>query len=115
MIDDRSPKGPSGNGHDSGDRDARGRFRPGHSLPGPGNPAGKRVEQLRHALLSAVTTDDIVAIVRSLVKSARAGDVYAARLLLSYTLGRPLEADVLDRVAELEQRLVELTAGEGAA
>lgn len=81
-----------------------GRFLPGNS-GGPGNPYAARVAELRSALLEAVTPGDLAAIVRSLVQAARSGDVAAAKLVFERVLGRPLEADILDRLEALEQAL----------
>src|SRR5262249_24066865 len=72
-------------------RDASGRFvknNPG----GPGNPYAHRVAALRSALLERVTEEDIHPIAARLVELARSGDVSAARLLFSYSLGKPAEA-----------------------
>ncbi len=85
------------------DRDPEtGRFLPGNG-GGPGNPYAARVAELRSALLEAVTPGDLAAIVRSLVQAARSGDVAAAKLVFERVLGRPLEADILDRLEALEQ------------
>ena len=81
-----------------------GRFLPGNG-GGPGNPYAARVAELRSALLEAVTPGDLAAIVRSLVQAARSGDVAAAKLVFERVLGRPLEADILDRLEALEQAL----------
>lgn len=59
--------------------------------------------RLRRALLRTVTPDDIAAIVRALVARAKDGDTLAAREILNRTLGRPLEADILERVEALER------------
>jgi len=87
------------------DRDPQtGRFLPGNG-GGPGNPHAARVAELRSALLGAVTPGDLAAIARSLVQAARSGDVAAAKLVFERVLGRPLEADILDRLEALEQAL----------
>ncbi len=87
------------------DRDPQtGRFLPGNP-GGPGNPHAARVAALRGALLEAVTPADLAAIARSLVQAARSGDVAAAKLVFERVLGRPLEADILDRLEALEQAL----------
>ena len=93
-------KSPSPNGHNG--RDAHGRFRKGNA-GGPGNPLGGKVAKLRSALVEAVTQKDMKAIVAALVKQAKAGDTAAAKLVLSYTIGQPLPADVLERLQRLEQ------------
>jgi hypothetical protein len=95
-------KSPSTNGPDG--RDARGRFAPGNRV-GKGNPLAGRIAKLRAALIEAVKPGDVQAIARSLVKKARAGEIDAARLLLAYTLGKPIEADLIDRLERLESDL----------
>ena len=97
---------PSPNGHS--DRDARGRFAPGNA-GGPGNPLGGKVARLRSALVEAVTEDDMAAIARKLIDMAKGGDVTAIRELLTRTLGKPIEADLIERLERVEAML-----GEGA-
>jgi hypothetical protein len=86
-------------------RGENGRFLKGNP-GGPGNPYVKQVAQLKAALFEALTTDDIQAVMRRMRDAALAGDVAAARLLLEYTVGKPLPggtASALD--AELTERL----------
>ncbi|MCP3979023.1 MAG: hypothetical protein GY716_06780 [bacterium] len=90
---------PSPNG-----RDARGRFTP-NNAGGPGNPHAAKVGRLRSALLNAVTEDDMAAVAERLVEMARSGDLPAIRELLLRVLGRPLEADLLERIERLEASL----------
>jgi hypothetical protein len=68
-------------------RDNNGRFALGNP-GGPGNPYAQRTAELRAAMLSAVTTDDLTAIVAMLVKQAKAGDMAAAREVLDRVLGK---------------------------
>ena len=96
---------PSPNG-----RDGKGRFTAGNA-GGPGNPHAKRIGQLRSALLTAVTAKDISAIVRELVARAKAGDVRAIREVFDRTLGRPLEADLIERLEQLETLAASLREG----
>lgn len=95
---------PSTNGANG--RDARGRFAVGNA-GGPGNPHAARVGQLRAALLDAVTPADVRAIVSALVEQAKAGDVRAIREVLDRTLGKPVEADFVERLDALEHLLSE--------
>ena len=74
---------------------------------GPGNPHAKRVAELRSAMLSAVTEDDIREIVQKLVAMAKEGDIAAAREVLLRTLGRPVESDLLERLEGLEELITE--------
>ena len=89
---------PSTNGSNGG------RFKPGNK-GGPGNPHAKRVARLRSALLKAVSPADMQAIVAKLVTDAKAGSVPAAKEVLERTLGKPFEADLLERLEHLEALL----------
>ncbi len=93
-----SPNGANG-------RDQHGRFAPGNA-GGPGNPHAQQVAKLRAALLDAVTEDDLREIVAALVQAAKMGDTAAAREVLDRTIGKPVQTDLLQRVEELEQRVV---------
>jgi hypothetical protein len=82
-----------------GGRDTHGRFGKGN-LGGPGNPFARQVAALRSALLASVTTEDMEAVTQQLVRQAKEGNVAAAKLLLSYTLGKPaapVDPDTLDQ------------------
>ncbi len=94
MTNQPSPNGPNG-------RDDRGRFASGNP-GGPGNPHACQVGRLRTALLAAVSEDDMTSIVAKLVAMAKAGDVRAIKEVFDRTLGRPVEADLLERLATLE-------------
>ena len=83
------------------DRDRNGRFTPGNKA-GRGNPMASRVAKLRCAMLEAVTPEDMSAIIRKLVELARDGDVQAAKEVLSRTLGKPQEIDLVERLEALE-------------
>jgi hypothetical protein len=92
---DPSPP-PSPNG--GTDRDARGRFVAGNR-GGPGNPFARQVAALRRACLDALTPERMRALVERVYAKALEGDMAAAKLLFSYTLGKPAEAvdpDTLD-------------------
>jgi hypothetical protein len=89
---------------DRSERDHAGRFARGNK-GGPGNPFARRTAALRQAMLDAVTEDDLQAIVRQLIQQAREGDVAAARLVLSYSIGKAdkaVDPDTLD-VQEFQQ------------
>jgi hypothetical protein len=85
---------------DATEREAKGRFAKGNS-GGPGNPYARLVAALRKAAIEAVTPEDIRDIINALKEKAKTGDLAAAKLLLSYTLGKPAAAapdpDRLDR------------------
>jgi hypothetical protein len=89
---DAKPQAPDGG------RDGHGRFASG-SRGGPGNPFARRVGALRKALLASVAARDMEGVARELVRQAQEGNLTAARLLLSYTLGKPaqtVDPDTLD-------------------
>lgn len=90
---------PSPSAHDG--RDNGGRFAPGNRFS-KGNPYAQRVAKLRAALLEAVTEDDLAEVAKALIDKAKTGDVPAVRELLDRTLGRPTEADLLERLEQLE-------------
>jgi hypothetical protein len=69
-----------------------GKFGPGNSF-GRGNPTAKHAQRLRQLFVTAVTEDDIKAIVVKLVELAKDGDIQAANLLLTRALGKPSTAD----------------------
>jgi hypothetical protein len=78
-------------------RDARGRFARGN-LGGPGNPFARQVAALRQAAVDAVSADDVRAIIAKMTEKALAGDVAAAKVVLSYAVGRPAAAPEPDRL-----------------
>jgi len=88
-----SPAAPS----DSG-RDARGRFTK-NNPGGPGNPFARRTAAARKAFCEAVSQEDLVQIAQTIKQRAKEGDMAAAKLLLSYVIGKPEAAvapDTLD-------------------
>lgn len=99
MIGAPSPVGPNGG------RDVSGRFTQGNP-GGTGNPHAKRVAALREAMLAAVSEDDMRAILTKLVELAKDGHVPAAREVLDRCLGKVLEADLLERIEQLEAQLI---------
>ncbi|MCH8269929.1 MAG: hypothetical protein IH985_01780 [Planctomycetes bacterium] len=96
MTNAPSPNGPF-------NRNPGGRFVYGNP-GGPGNPHAAQVARLRAALLAAVSEQDMTAIIARLVQLAKDGDVRAIKELLDRTLGRPVEADLLERLSALEAR-----------
>ena len=94
------PSPPSNSGaNGSTGRDAKGRFAPGNKVA-RGNPFARRMARLRSRALAAVSGADLEAIVRQLAAAAKTGDVLAAKLVLSYVLGRPPEAVDPDRLLQ---------------
>jgi hypothetical protein len=78
-------------------REPNGRFAKGNG-GGPGNPYARQVAVLRRALLQLVTEEEITAIAKALLEQAKKGNVSAAKLLFSYTLGQPAKAVDPDRL-----------------
>src|SRR5262249_59821329 len=97
---------------DSG-HDARGRFTRGNK-EGRGNPHARQVAALRKALLETVTEQDMIEIAHALMIQAKMGDVAAATLLLSYTLGKPLEGADPDRLDQNEWETMQANSVEPA-
>lgn len=85
-------------------RDQAGRFAAGNRCA-KGNPFARRMAELRSALISAVTDEDLRDIIKALIEKAKRGDVPAAKEVLDRTLGRPQEADLIQRLEELEAML----------
>ncbi len=85
----------------NGGRTPGGRFARGNKLA-VGNPHVRKVARLRSAMLRAVTLADMRAIIVRLVTDAKAGNVQAAKEILERTLGKPQEADLLERIETLE-------------
>ncbi len=61
--------------------------------------------RLRSALLDAVGENGLADIVQGMVTAAKGGDVAAAKLLLSYLLGKPVESVEPDYVEIHERQL----------
>ena len=93
-VDAPSPNGANG-------RDGQGRFARGNP-GGPGNPHAQQVGKLRSALLRAVSEADMQAIVARLVELAKEGNVQAAKEVIDRCIGRPVEADLIERIEDLE-------------
>ncbi|MHC4611086.1 MAG: hypothetical protein ACYS7M_12145 [Planctomycetota bacterium] len=75
-------------------RDEAGRFVEG-TAPGPGRQdLADRGRYLR-AVKAAVTHDDLVDVLKSMVSQATDGDVAAGRLICEYTLGKPAQSITL--------------------
>ena len=72
--------------------DTNGRFAAGNTL-GRGNPHAAQVARLRSAMLSAVSEDDMKAVVGKLVALAKDGDVPAIKLLFDRVLGKVVTVD----------------------
>jgi hypothetical protein len=100
-----SPEAPPPAAGGAGGRDANGRFTAGNH-GGPGNPFARRIAEFRRAIVDAATPEKIVAVVAKLEEKALAGDVAAAKLYLSYAVGKPGPAPDPDRLGVDEGRLM---------
>ena len=98
-----TPSTNGGNGAGDG-RDSNGRFAPGWR-GGPGNPHARKVAKLRSALLATVTEDDMKAVTLKLVAMARDGNLPAIKEMFERVLGKPIEADLMERLDALEELL----------
>jgi hypothetical protein len=80
-------------------RTTDGRFAEGNA-GGPGNPHARHCARMLALLRASISDEEMVAIIRMLVTRACEGDVSAAKLILSYKLGKPAPApnpDEIDR------------------
>ena len=87
-------------------RDAGGRFAPGNKFAA-GNPFARRMANLRSAFLEAVTVGDLQAVAWKLMDMAKGGDLAAAKLLLAYTIGQPVNPVNPDRMDLDEMALLQ--------
>ena len=98
MIESPSPNGSNGG------RNPGGRFGKGNK-GGPGNPFAAKVAKLRTAMLRSVSPADMKAIIGKLVEEAKGGNVQAAKEVLERCLGKPFEADLMERLEKMEAAL----------
>jgi hypothetical protein len=80
-------------------RASNGLFLPGNKIAS-GNPQAKRMAELRKAAREAITPEEIGQLMRTYLQMALAGDVQAGKLVLEYTLGRPVQAVQIDDADE---------------
>jgi hypothetical protein len=83
-----------------------GRFAPGNKCS-VGNGAYRQAAALRRALISAVSPEDMVEVITTIVQLAKGGSIPAAKILFDRTLGPPEAIDVMKRLEELEAKLGE--------
>jgi len=103
---------PSPAGASTGDRDPKGRWQPGNKA-GRGNPLARRVQAIRVALVSAISAEDIKAVVQTLIQKAKAGDVAAAKIIFDRAAGPAQALDFDLRLTELENRVLAQDGIEG--
>jgi hypothetical protein len=85
--------------------DSKGRFKIGNTAS-KGNPLGGTVAKLRASMIAAITPERITEIIESLLEAATSGDINAAKLVLLYSIGKPLDPpDIADRIRALEEQL----------
>lgn len=99
-------KGPTPQPADDNGRDARGRFATGNKA-GRGNPLNQRTQQIRAALLRAITPQAIEKAAKKLLRQAMEGDRLAFAELLDRTIGRSVQTDVMERLERLETLMAE--------
>src|SRR6267154_1609148 len=79
------------------DRTPDGRFAK-NNPGGPGNPHARHCARMLALLRASITDEEMVAIFRTLVEMGRDKDVSAAKLVLSYKLGKPAPAPNPDEI-----------------
>ena len=94
-------------------RDAEGKFAKGNR-GGPGNPFARQTARLRQAALDAVSPEQMSEVFQALHRNAVNGDVAAAKLLLSYTIGKPTAAENPDTLDQQEFRIMVANTAESA-
>ena len=97
---------PSPAGASTSVRDPKGRWQQGNRA-GRGNPLAKQVQAIRVALVSAISVEDIQAVVQALIKKAKKGDVVAAKIIFERTAGPAAALDLDLRLTELENQVLE--------
>jgi len=85
-------------------RSANGRFGAGNTF-GKGNPFAKRTQAIRAALMEVCEPSRIKAAAEALLAAAESGDRFAFAELLDRTIGRPVAADLLERIEAIEALL----------
>lgn len=100
---------------EKGDRDDRGRFVPGHGMPGPGRPKGSGRPDpfaLAQEFAERAGLDvraELWAVLQKLIEVAKGGDVAAAKLVLAaLTASEPTKV-------QLDMTLEELILAAGSA
>jgi len=82
-------------------REENGQFARGNGF-GPGNPFARTVARLRQVAHRVVTEEELEQVFRALLEQAKQGHVPAAKLVLSYTVGKPTTAENPDTVDHQE-------------
>lgn len=95
---------PLPTGHNG--REPGGRFAPGNKFA-RGNPNNARAQRLRNATIRAVTRADMRDVMLAMLDRAKAGEVSAAVFVRDTTIGKPVPADVMERIEALESAIKE--------
>ena len=90
-------------------RNCKGQFVKGNR-GGPGNPFGRMVAALRQAAMECIAKDEICSLLRKMLERGLEGHVAAARLVLSYTIGKPRETVDPDQLNVQEWELFKQSA-----
>ncbi|HEV8059690.1 MAG TPA: hypothetical protein VGP68_07445 [Gemmataceae bacterium] len=82
-------------------RDANGKFAAGNR-GGPGNPHARHCARMLEIFRNTISEEDFIRVVRKLLEKAEAGDTSAAKILVSYVVGKPLAAPHPDSIVRDE-------------
>lgn len=93
-----------------GGRGSDGKFLPGNHCSKGGNKMARKTRALRSTLLRSVNSKDMRQIIDVLITKAKKGNLIAIREIFDRVLGRPLEADIIEKVEALEQIITEYEA-----
>jgi len=88
------------------ERSAQGHFAKGNQIgKGRGNPGAARVYEFRRAILLSTSVKDMLACWAALMVQAKEGNIQAIREVFDRTIGKPVEADLMERIDILEQHI----------
>lgn len=93
-------------------RDAQGKFTKGNR-GGPGNPFARQTAAYRKAMRQRVTEVDIQEITAMLLFKAKTGDLAAAKMVLTFCVGKPAETVDPDRLDVEEWKLMQESTVDG--
>ena len=91
------------------DRDIFGKFMAGNP-GGPGNPHNRQIAMFKRAILSATTPDEAKSLARKIYDMAMEGNLAAAKIYFTYTVGKPDNPIDPDRVGVHEREVYRDTA-----
>ena len=80
-------------------RDSSGRFAKGNSLS-PGRPRRDTEREYLAAFQRALSAEDLEAVTKAILESAKKGNVAACRVIFEYAIGRPAERIAFEPEAE---------------